>query len=63
MAVAATASGGETIAPSTSATGQLNPGMTIRATAATPAVVASTSPTARSMIGRRFATKSRSEVK
>src|SRR2546425_2780310 len=63
MAVAATASGGETMAPRASATGQLMPGTRTRATAATAAVVAKTSPTARSVIGRRLARKSRSDVK
>ncbi len=63
MALAATASGGDTIAPSATAAGQLNPGMTKRATAATTAVVASTSPTASRVIGRRLARKSRSDVK
>ena len=63
MAVVATASGGDTMAPRAKATGQLSPGMIQRATTATAAEVASTSPTARSTIGRKFLTKSRSEVK
>jgi hypothetical protein len=37
--------------------------MIARATTATAAVVATTRPTARSMMGRRFARKSRSDVK
>ena len=63
MAVAATASGGDTIAPRTNAAGQPRPGTIACATAATPAVVASTRPTARRVMGRRFAWKSRSDVK
>ena len=63
MAVAATASGGDTMAPRASATGQLMPGIRTRATAATAIVVASTRPTASSVIGRRLARKSRSDVK
>ena len=63
MAVAATASGGDTMAPRTNAAGQPRPGTIACAAAATPAVVARTSPTARSVMGRRFAWKSRSDVK
>ena len=63
MLVAATASGGDTMAPSAKATGQLMPGMTALATTATAAVVTTTSPTARRVIGRRLRRKSRSEVK
>ena len=58
----ATGSVGETIAPSTNPTGQGRP---IRrcATAATATMVTTTSPTEFSAIGRRFARKSRREVK
>ena len=52
-AVAATASGGDTIAPSTNATGQLIPGITACATQATAVVVTTTRPTASNVIGRR----------
>ena len=62
-AVAETASGGETIAPSAIAAGHDRPGISQRAHTATAAVVASTSPTASSVIGRALARKSRSEVK
>ena len=51
------------MAPSAKATGQLMPGTTRRATAATATVVATTSPTARSRMGRRLAVNSRREVK
>ena len=61
-AVAATASGGDTIAPSTNATGQLMPGTTAWATQATAVVVTTTRPTASSAIGRRLAAKSRHDV-
>ena len=60
--VAATASGGETIAPSTNAAGQPIAGMAAWATQATTVVVATTSPTARRTMGRRLAAKSRQEV-
>ena len=60
--VAAIASVGETMAPRTKAEAQGNP-TAQWATAATMQVVVSTSPTARSEIGRRFALKSRQEVK
>src|SRR3712207_1900436 len=63
IAVAATASGGETIAPRATATAQGSPGRRARAATATAAEVASTSPTARRVIGRMFALNSRSEVK
>ena len=63
IAVAAIGSVGETIAPSTKAGGQSRPGITAWATAATATIVASTSPTASSAIGRTFARSSRSEVK
>ena len=62
MAVAATTSGGATIAPRTKATGQEKPAMTVCATTATATVVKNTHPTARSPIGRRLARKSRQEV-
>ncbi len=62
-APAATASGGDTIAPRATAAAQLMPGTAACATSATTAVVTSTSPIASSEIGRRFARKSRSEVK
>jgi len=62
MAVAATGSVGETIAPSTKATGHASP-MTTCATSATLTIVASTSPTASNEIGRRFARRSRSDEK
>ena len=61
-AVAATASGGETIAPSTNATGQLMPGMTACAIQATAVVVTTTRPIASNAIGRRLAAKSRHDV-
>ena len=50
-AVAATASGGDTIAPSTNATGQPIPGITACATQATAVVVTTTRPIASSAIG------------
>ena len=62
MGVAATASVGETIAPRTKAAAQGRPGMSACATAAIPAVVVRTRPTASRAIGRRLATKSRQEV-
>ena len=63
MAVAATASGGETMAPSMMAAAQLSPGNSQCAMAATAAVVAKTSPTASMEIGRRLARNSRRDVK
>ena len=54
IAVAATASGGETIAPRTRATGHGTPGTSAWTAAATAVVVAMTRPTARSVIERRF---------
>ncbi len=63
IAVAAMASGGETIAPSTRATGHAIPGTSAWTAAATAVVVAMTSPTARSVIEKRFVRKSRHEVK
>lgn len=62
-AVAATASGGETMAPSTRATDQGKPGNRPRAVMATAPVVITTRPMARVEIGRRLARKSRHEVK
>ena len=61
MAVAATASGGATIAPSAKAAPALTASSGMRSWAVTPTttVVNSTSPTARSTIGRRLALKSR----
>jgi hypothetical protein len=61
-AVAATASGGETIAPSTNAAAHGRSGTIQCATAATAQVVNSTSPMASSEIGRRLALKSRQLV-
>ena len=63
MAVADTASGGETIAPSAMASAHPIPGKSAWATNATPAEVARTNPTARSEIGRRFWRNSRRDVK
>jgi hypothetical protein len=63
MAVADTASGGETIAPSAIASAQPIPGRNVCAATATPAVVAKTNPIARREIGRRFRRNSRTEVK
>ena len=60
--VAASASVGETIAPSVNAPPSESP-ITSCATPATPHVVATTSPTASSEIGRRFARRSRRPVK
>ena len=61
-AVAATASGGDTIAPSTNATSQLIPGITACAAQATAVVVATTRPMASCEIGRLLAAKSRHDV-
>jgi hypothetical protein len=61
-AVAATASGGETIAPRTNATGQLIPGITACAIQATAVVVTTTRPIASSVMGRVLAAKSRQDV-
>ena len=63
IAVAASGSVGDTIAPSTNAAGHVSPSTTACATTATPTVVATTRPTARSPIGRMFARRSRSDVK
>ncbi len=54
IAVADTASGGDTMAPRAMASAHPIPGNKRRATQATAAVVASTSPTASSEIGRRL---------
>jgi len=54
---------GETIAPSTNATGQESPSTNVWATAATDSIVASTSPSANSESGLMLARRSRSEVK
>src|SRR5215831_5525671 len=62
IAVAATASGGDTIAPSTNATGQDIPGKIACAAQATHVVVTITRPTASNAIGRRLAAKSRHDV-
>ncbi len=61
-AVAATASGGDTIAPSTNATGQVIPGISACATQATAVVVTTTRPMASRAIGRLLAAKSRHDV-
>ena len=62
-AVAATASVGETMAPSTKAASHDIPGTTAWATVATTPIVASTSPIERSEIDRRFVRSSRSDEK
>jgi hypothetical protein len=62
IAVAATASGGDTIAPSANAAAHGIPGTAPCATSATAQVVSSTSPVASSEIGRRLALKSRQLV-
>ena len=59
IAVAATASGGATMAPSAKATAGSRNGMMARATSPTTSVVNSTRPTASSAIGRALALKSR----
>ena len=63
IAVAATASGGATIAPRANAAGQPMPGMSVWATTATMTIVVRTRPIERRPIARRFALKSRIEVK
>ena len=63
MAVAATASGGDTTAPRARAAGHGTPGTSATTTAATASVVAMTRPTARSVIETMFARKSRHDVK
>ena len=62
IAVAAMASVGDTIAPSTRAGPQPSPGIRACATVATATVVKSTSPTDSMPMGRRFAFRSRTEV-
>jgi len=57
MEVAATASGGETMAPIRKATGQLKPGMSTCAATATSNIVNRTSPTAALVIELIFALK------
>ena len=63
MAVAATASGGDTMAPSANAPAQPSVGTNMCATTATAPAVKITRPKARRKIGRRLALKSRSDVK
>jgi len=63
IAVAATASGGATIAPSANAAGQPTPGTSAWTTAATTAAVTRTSATASNAIFRAFARMSRIDVK
>src|SRR5918996_2899231 len=63
MAVAASGSVGETIAPSTNALDQGRPSTSSCATTATPTLVAATSPIASNEIERVLARRSRSEVK
>ena len=62
IAVAATASGGETMAPNTNATAQGMPGMRNFSVAPTASVVTMTRPMASMPIGRRLALKSRQDV-
>ena len=54
---------GATIAPITKQTGHESPSMNVWQTAATVSIVASTSPTASSVIARALVRRSRSEVK
>ncbi len=63
IAVAATASGGATMAPSVKAAASPMPGTMALTTTPTASVVNSTRPTARSRMGRAFALKSRIGVK
>ena len=63
IAVAATGSVGETIAPSTNAAGHDMPSITAWATTATARAVASTSPIASTPIWPRFSRSSRRPVK
>ena len=63
IAAAATASGGEMIAPSATATLHGMPGISACAASATATVVASTNPIDSRPIGRRFALNSRNDVK
>jgi hypothetical protein len=62
IAVDATASVGETMAPNTNAAAQEKLGRTAWATTATMSVVAITSPMASRLIGRRLKRKSRHDV-
>ena len=61
-AVAATASGGETMAPSAKQTAQGAPGTSHLSASPTASVVVATRPIASSRIGRSFARKSRHDV-
>jgi hypothetical protein len=63
MAVAASGSVGETMAPSANAAGQPSPSMAAWATTATAAAVTRTSPTAAAEIARASARRSRGEEK
>ena len=63
IAVAATASVGATIAPTTNDTGHERPEMNVWQTAATVTVVTSTSPTASNESGLMLVRRSRSDVK
>ena len=63
MAVAATASGGETMAPNAKAAAHPMSGTKAWTTTATATMVASTRPTASSEIGRMLCQSSRGEVK
>jgi hypothetical protein len=63
MALAASGSVGETIAPRANATGQVIPSTMAMAATATAAAVARTSPTASSEIVRASARRSRGEAK
>src|SRR6266850_5688900 len=63
IAVAATASGGETIAPSATASGHVMPGTSTIATAAITPVLTATRPTARNAMFFRFVLKSRIGVR
>ena len=63
IAVAASGSVGETIAPRVKAAPQLIPSISAWATSATPAAVRITRPTASIEMARRFAFRSRSEEK
>ena len=62
VAPAATASGGETIAPSTNADAQPNPGASHSTAVATANVLTITSPTASSEIGRTLRRSSSQSV-
>ena len=63
IVVAATASGGETTAPSAKAAASETPGITAQATRPTSTVVNTTAPTARMPIACRLARTSTSEVR